>query len=830
MKEPKRVETLELCLHCLKTKLHLDDVLSEAANLLKTFSAPRSSGLCIEEYAAKIPDLHNLLQVWVSDKYSKLMSGNDQHNPWHPSNLTEKKRGLYCGWNEIVPDKHKYGTSNRPLARAKKDQPVYRMFASLMTYHDLESFVSADLVSSIKALGLPGLYFHQGRQDELDVLVRMQVTEIFFACAYHCFTETVGERLVQLPSHDVVMACSTSDVKVALSEPKHANARSFFDKVGKAHFVGTWPTLKSRLYEMKADCAFLRAKLSRELPDDEFLTKLLFKQLTGLLLYGSSENVIKFSPREKDIERVIQQIHEELPEPLDNDAHGNDQQDIMNRYHAHLRDSLQLLRGTNYTHYVRPSDAELDKGARQVLDHFFQHVPIDDLIVIERSTINKIEKESPEWFETHFDLSQGIHVAADRRFVLVRTKNSGHRVAIVLSFFKMMGQQAAQVTRFRAVKVYLQFSTLLCASNHIDQQELEDRCNLYCSFLMKLEGTRKKNVDDDDECVILGDDDDEDVYDSPDNDDEEEEDGDDKESETVDEGPSCHQQDEWLDGGYRAARLQVCPPGYFLPATKGVRFISQKLGIGYCETLYLRSKLSQELFNQVLLAHGIQVQQEQEDQSPLEVGYECPGLPATPNYPAKPCGKHDDTYLGCVGAHTRDHVFGGYICCRGCQNDIQVRELDVLEHRAAATTTDGVVPPLTQHQHARMEFLRNAKKRQSMQQTAKDKAKRQKIRQDRAARGLPKRDYVAKGRSSHHESQTEEKMNELRALWATHDKTKNQYLHVPTKDKNGKKINLGTWLSRQRSTRGEKLTPDQKLELETMVGPLEIKRNRKNER
>ena len=75
---------------------------------------------------------------------------------------------------------------------------------------EMSEFVPQELVNQIKAIQLPGLAFHgdhNGKDAHLEMMLRMQLCELYFATTYYeCVTNMVGERLVQLPSTRVLSA------------------------------------------------------------------------------------------------------------------------------------------------------------------------------------------------------------------------------------------------------------------------------------------------------------------------------------------------------------------------------------------------------------------------------------------------------------------------------------------------------------------------------------------------------------------------------------------------------------------------------------------------
>jgi len=65
---------------------------------------------------------------------------------------------------------------------------------------DMAAFVPQQLVDQVLALELPGLAYYNDHQVKRETLARMLLSELSLTCTHECATNTVGERLVQLPS------------------------------------------------------------------------------------------------------------------------------------------------------------------------------------------------------------------------------------------------------------------------------------------------------------------------------------------------------------------------------------------------------------------------------------------------------------------------------------------------------------------------------------------------------------------------------------------------------------------------------------------------------
>jgi len=140
--------------------------------------------------------------------------------------------------------------SQRCLDRVKSQPKKVALFA--LNIQELQQKVSRDLVQAIQDLKLPGISFHQDHSSFQEALILMQLGEMFIACSRQCATNTVLERLVELPSQRVCQL-------IAPSRKIPPEAIAFLDNIQDGGVVcfGTLPTLRSRLHRM-AETSVLR--------------------------------------------------------------------------------------------------------------------------------------------------------------------------------------------------------------------------------------------------------------------------------------------------------------------------------------------------------------------------------------------------------------------------------------------------------------------------------------------------------------------------------------------------------------------------------------------
>ena len=574
---------------------------------------------------------------------------------WNPVSLKfSDKDGIYI-LRYSISGGLKFGMSFRAWSRVKEqnteENPV-QYGAKLFDATQAKAMVPQHIVDEIVALSLPGLWFHGDHEGHLCDLIRLQLVELFLACYYTCVTQTVGERLVQLPSTHV--RSITQETLPALPD----GAREFLADMGDgdAWCIHTWPTLRSRLQEMAYGSEMDRDNqllLQRVLPPlppmGGYVTANRFMELFGAK-FGWCEDCLDYSPRETTVNQCIAQLRENLQTEVD----PNDKDQCLA-----IRQVLAAIQGENYKSYVRPSTPELARAARSLVERYLSELPVHKVIVIERCSVGALRKEHSRFWENTVDMQTEILLLPKEYGLSLIRATTGHRIIITPSFFLMFAEETIAVVRFRIVKAYLRLLQLLEKCGHVTTAHADNIRRNLRSFLMGMEFGQSetlfanagyhlaKNDPDEDDCY---DDSWDDSYDEEDE--SEEEEGEEEE----DEGPVA---------SYRMPRNLAMPAGYFKGPKKRVLGVSRALRIGYCETLFIRVSMTKTEFARLLVAHRI-LKKGQTD-APFELSFQCPG-----HDPVQGCQHLDNnkcnTHVYLMGkSFGQDHPWYGGFLCTNCR-------------------------------------------------------------------------------------------------------------------------------------------------------------------
>jgi len=222
-------------------------------------------------------------------------------------------------------DGPKFGMSFHFKTRIS-DQGVpsqYGGYFLLMTEDEVKQFVDDKYVDAIKELNLDGLHYHSDNKDNLDLTIKMQFAEMFFACSFPSVTNTVLERLMQLSSESTnnTFKTSTFDNKQLLffKTIDNLDVSKFND--GKLDYfkdtsiqtpkfitLSTWPTMRSYLQHLMSndddnDAKFYQHKL-QDPPEFEYLTNYF-----NMMLYQDQlirrDDAIQVPPRVTELDAVI---------------------------------------------------------------------------------------------------------------------------------------------------------------------------------------------------------------------------------------------------------------------------------------------------------------------------------------------------------------------------------------------------------------------------------------------------------------------------------------------------------------------------------------------
>eukprot|EP00977_Amphora_coffeiformis_P008038 scaffold1803_cov92-Amphora_coffeaeformis.AAC.61 len=184
-----------------------------------------------------------------------------------PKRLTyESGAAVYQGHRRVPdctnPEKPKMGMAahcarKRLKQQEKRKQLVFACVLFLLQEcHDL---VPQELVDSVLDLRLPALASCPQKEYSVRNLIVLQAVEMACSCCFDTNTRTVMESILIQPTQRIVQMIDIS--------PKHSRHDASFHaavallrkyKRQKWNVPGTWPTLPSRLEELKASSAFLQ--------------------------------------------------------------------------------------------------------------------------------------------------------------------------------------------------------------------------------------------------------------------------------------------------------------------------------------------------------------------------------------------------------------------------------------------------------------------------------------------------------------------------------------------------------------------------------------------
>lgn len=168
-----------------------------------------------------------------------------------------------------------------------------------MTREECRAAVPVELVEAIKALELPGIFFHPDKNYHCEQLIQIHLCEIFNGCARECVTETLGERFFQLAA-PVVQHCLCSN-----SIP--SEAINFMQGIPKQGIVcqTTWPTLICDLHALAETSPEFLSRRLRPQPSRGGCVKINRLQELFGSMYGGYFDALDKSPRFRTLEIVI---------------------------------------------------------------------------------------------------------------------------------------------------------------------------------------------------------------------------------------------------------------------------------------------------------------------------------------------------------------------------------------------------------------------------------------------------------------------------------------------------------------------------------------------
>ncbi len=153
-------------------------------------------GWTTKDNHVKLQELKSICQDFIKKQYEKQLESSWLHKV---TDLKNNQPGIYI----IIYDsgRFKVGMSHNCLDRVDRQGEKFALLA--LTLEDLKRLIPTKFVQAIKQLNLPGITFHQDHASYHDALILLQLGEMFLACSRDCGTQTVLERLIQVPSKRV---------------------------------------------------------------------------------------------------------------------------------------------------------------------------------------------------------------------------------------------------------------------------------------------------------------------------------------------------------------------------------------------------------------------------------------------------------------------------------------------------------------------------------------------------------------------------------------------------------------------------------------------------
>jgi len=250
----------------------------------------------------KLTKKHELLLVSLTRLVDEIYDSGGWE--WTVSKLDHNDAGVYLiGYDDYSI---KIGMSFHCRNRVGQQGKMFA--ATVMTVEDMKQKIPRRVVDEILSLRLPGLVVHEDHTEELQTLIRMQLCELFLACSRACVTNTVGERLVQVPTLEIQRI-----IEPVSSYP--TEAVTFFQDEeipdGGMHNITTWSTFPSDMHRLAEDSPdFLQQKLHPQ--PKEICLKIQRLQILLGPKCGGFQNAVSVSDRSKQMEQVYQALLYEL--------------------------------------------------------------------------------------------------------------------------------------------------------------------------------------------------------------------------------------------------------------------------------------------------------------------------------------------------------------------------------------------------------------------------------------------------------------------------------------------------------------------------------------
>lgn len=413
-------------------------------------------------------------------------------------------------------------------------------------------------------------------------------------------------------------------------DPKFLTKLKKVPKKG-VHILGTWITLP---LELRTLSEFLIQKL-HDLPEDGGFVKLnRWRTLFGDLFCEFVDCITK-SPRSDQLDVIVDKLRNLIKDLPPGTLPSKESvlailKPIMKPPSDDVKEEDDDYDKTvGYSHFVHPEPGKLAEPAKTILSMWFNEYDPTHLIAFEQSVIEQMRKDPVTldwlnnsirgWDDPENEIVKGVR--------LVESCN-GHPVLITSSFYLMFAEQSCiDKNVFPISHAFITVLQLLHEAGHIDQDCLDEKRNVMQCFLMACE-----NLED-----VL-------------------EKGDDQ---------NC----------FKVARRMAMPKNYFQGPPPRILLVSNNIGIGYLECLYIREKLDRpDWFHTMCQALGLGIALGiPQKMNPIELNYVCPGAPASSDgkIKAKPCVTKNftsKTPVTMVGARTPENPLRGYFVCVACRN------------------------------------------------------------------------------------------------------------------------------------------------------------------
>ena len=583
-------------------------------------------------FESKLIQFQSILQSLVNDQYKesqliklKCIVASSSATP------VTKESGVYLKVIlQKTGEKYTHATGKIGMAafdaedRTKNQGGHYAVL--LLDYSKAKQLVHRTFVRQVLELELPGVPKSVHHLAYAERLVTLALAEMLLASCFPCLTKNVGEKLVILPSDEIMDAVQMYPRQFFRDEAIHR--MSLIEDV-KA--FTTWPTLTERVLSMRSNSPFLQQMVvpCNRPKDTKFvglhMLRLLYQ--TPPLQGFSSEDCIKESPREWELNHFIQQLR-----------NTQDPKTIQAIFKSFKKNKSK--------DYVRPDSDTLAFHAMDVIETEMilrrdkrecKMVANPQLWDIERVTNDALSTcvHTEEWWNEI--IGDVIEVGQNQttRIQLAKAKCSDGEVLEVCihpSYFTIYSEEINLTQRQNAAKDFMVQLCLLHHAGHVTEEQVQCQHNLLLTYLM--------------DCA---------------------------------------------KGHARFGRTLCFPEGYFEPRCQTkikLHSVSVALGLSEATILYICNALGEVEFDRIFRALGFMKYQPLVP-TPL-FWTTCPGVPSGelygfPDIKGRPCNDPHRSHLSfhlsssCIGQQNPKRLFSGCFVCRWCAKYVELQEKKILE-------------------------------------------------------------------------------------------------------------------------------------------------------